>query len=472
MALDTVPVEISDLILDNLALQDIRRLRLVCHHLNTIASRRTMKALEFCLCKADFDMLRSIANSDYAENVTSLKYNSGMLSSKRLNFTTHSEWLQRGFGPKGWTPAQVDETPLTDAELHRYFDLYDRMCDEQRDILDRNTDYEALEAVISKLGKLDEVFVWSGWDGRDDFDRANWSFERRGVVEQEVSMGGVDYGDGNARHLRALIRGVHNAGIKLRAIRAVGMHHSFFDPERFSLADMTHLFENLTVFEMEVSAFADWDVGHHNNQQEVLILLPHVVDGSQCRTMMQKGVLLTALRHMPNLVSLTLKIRSIIRNWTLVNGTCDPPSLEDTIPLDHSWPKLESLVLEGMYADQAQLANLILGHKDTLNLLSLEGIRILNGSLVDLLPQLKAGLVGRNVSVELGWSLEDSSNIGVPQVVKKHWVKREYREGHPDPVRDYFRDPEITELPLDGRHRGRPGSWSDSDDDMGFGLFD
>ena len=366
-----------------------------------------MKTLQFCLSKSDFGILKSIANRpEYAEHVASLVYVAEMLSSKRHEFDSHAKQLQ--------LDEDFRHLALTDEEIRGYYETYEQAFEEQQEILTYNRDFEVLEGVISKLPNLDEIVVWSTPNGANagiaamgPTDRVHWPFDRVGLWGTAISESGIDYEDGPSRHLRALLRGVHNAGTQLRKIRAAGMHHSFFNPEHFGLAHMTHLFENLTCFEISIGAFAEWDYTWHEDRY---ILAPHVIDGSACRTTMQKGVLRTALLKMPNLVTLRLIIYGLMRDWRLVNGSCPPPSLEDMVPTEQLWSKLESLTLEGMYADQEQLATLILKHRDTLTSLELSKVRILSGSWRRLLPHLKVGLAAKKPVIKLGYDPEDWSD--------------------------------------------------------------
>ncbi|KAK0642906.1 hypothetical protein B0T16DRAFT_414925 [Cercophora newfieldiana] len=457
MELDSLPTEILRSIFDELDLTELRALRLVCRRLDLIASHSVMKELVFRLYKPDFDMLQSIASRpEYAEHVTSLLYDATMMSSKGHDFEAHVQACLRRrsivYYYNGILGDGRDRTRLTEADLRRDFEMYERFFATQQKILDDDIDYRVLEEVISKLPNLREISVSSNpsaGEAEIEMGQNTWGslpFEWCEFCDAEVSSGGVDYGDGPSRHLRALFRGVHKAGTQLRAIRAKGMHYSFFDSGKFGLARMTHLFENLTCFEISIGALAEWDYDWYENQQDRFILAPHVVDGSVCRTTMQQGVLRTALLKMPNLTKLRLIIFGIMQHWQIANGSCQPPALEDMISPEQSWPKLEVLTLEGMYAKHEQLADLILRHNSTLVSLELNKIRIQKGSWRNLLPQLKDGFSGRQIHVKVGHDLEDWNEEGERNA---DWVHR----GGQHAVQEYFDDPGISRIPLESGAR-------------------
>ncbi|KAK4448936.1 hypothetical protein QBC34DRAFT_438710 [Podospora aff. communis PSN243] len=441
MALDFLPTEILHSIMDELDLNDHRRLRLVCSRLNTIASSRTMKNLDFFLCKPDFDMLQSIADRN-GEHVTSLIYVATMVSSKRHDFDAYNQLIRRDW--------DYEHLEMIDADPRGYFEHYERAYESQQDILAHDRDYQLLESVLAKLPNLDRIVVWSQHQGQAEISvepatRRMYNHGRLGVCERSVCITGVDYGDGAARHLRALLRGVQTAGTKLRTIIATGMHYSFFDPEQFGLASVApHLFENLSCLELSIEALADWDYDHYNNQQEKFILMPHVTDASACRATMQKGMLRKALLNMPNLTRLRLIVIGVLRDWELAladGRSCHPPDFEDMVSPEQSWPRLKSLTLEGMYASQEQLAGLIIRCRETLTSVELNRVRMTNGSWRKLLPQLKEGIAGRKIDVALGWDLEDWSG----GVRMKDWVRRGGRTA----VQDYFGDPSVSKIPLE-----------------------
>jgi hypothetical protein len=435
--------------------KELHPLRLVCRRLSIIASSCTMKTLAFCLSKPDFNALQRIANRpEHAEHVTSLLYFAEMLSSKHYDFEAYAR--------------VVSYYQFTDAELCDHFNTYERLFEAQQEMLSQGSDFKVLEQLIPQLSNLEEIQVTSspGWAGiwepqEETYDRYGWPFRddwpfRRNMIEHTeiVSGCGVESGDGPSRHLRALLRGVHKAGTKLRVIRARGMLYSFFDRDHFGLANMTHLLGNVTCFELSVNALAPWDYDSEMYQTERdgltdrYTLAPHLADGSICRTTMKQGVLRTALLSMPNLTTLRLVIFGCIRNSKLSNGVCNPPSLEDMVAPEQLWPRLQFLTLEGMYAKQEQLAGIVLAAKTSLVKLELNGVRLLNGSWRNLLPQLKDGLAGRRVEVSLQGAilLQDwPDDTGV------RWSKDWSIIGgtYGSAVQNYFNDPSLSRVPLE-----------------------
>jgi len=277
-----------------------------------------------------------------------------------------------------------------------------------------------------------------------------------------------------------LLRGIHKAGTKLRTIRARGMQYSFLDRDQFGLADITHLLGNVTSFELSVNALASWDYDSEMYETERdgladrYTLRPHVADGSICKRTMKQCVLRTALLSMPNLTTLRLIIFGCLSHWKLTNGICNPPSLEDMIASEQSWPNLQFLTLEGMYCKQEQLVGIVLAAKGSLVKLELNGARLLNGSWPKLLPQLRDGLAGRPVEVSLQGDalLQDWPDDTGPRWSKEWGIKG---GKHGSAIRKYFNDPAISEVPLeDGRRAlsmwmlselGAESDQSSSDDD-------
>ncbi|KAK4443338.1 hypothetical protein QBC34DRAFT_443484 [Podospora aff. communis PSN243] len=340
MALASLPVELLRSIMAHFEPKELHPLRLTCRRLSIVASSHTMATLAFCLCKPDFDTLQRITSRpELAEHVTSLLYFAEMLSSKRYDLEAYAHAV------RSW--------PFTDAELRDHFATYERLFEAQQEMLSQDTDFRVLEQLIPRLHNLEEITVTSrpGWSGTwepdgETYDWYGWPLRddwplRRNMIEHTaiVSGCGVEQGDGPSRHLRALLRG----------------------------------------------ALAPWDYNYEayyaegSGMMDRYTLAPHVTDGSICRTTMKQGVLRTALLSMPNLTTLRLIILGCIESYKLINGTCNPPSLEDMIAPEQVWPKLQFLTLEGMYAKQEQLAGIVLAAKTSLVKLELNMVRLLNG---------------------------------------------------------------------------------------------
>jgi hypothetical protein len=394
MPLETMPAEILHNVFESLDITDNRNLRLVCRRLSCIATHRVQQELSFCLYQSDLDMLKSIASRpESAEHVTSLLYFADMISLERHDFRMHCLGASTRSN-------SVDDRKEGGKDLRTSFDVYKRLFESQQRILDRRDDYNTLSEVIAKFPGLKRVAVTSPLNASYLFGAGirPHGMEKSPFYRRELRRGEVSRGRSlepsalisSSRHMRALLQGVHKAGIHLQSIEANVLHFSFFDtttPE-FGLHNMVDRLEALTCFNVAVIGFGELDSACAN--------LKDGTEANNARTrdwnrVMRQGGLRNALAHMANLTTLRVAFaRRVFPDAQDRNKDhFYPISLEDVIPPSRSWPKLKSLGLEGITTDGKTLRSLVLRHTDTLDSLELCYIHLHKPSWRVFLPKLK-----------------------------------------------------------------------------------
>ncbi|KAK4454892.1 hypothetical protein QBC34DRAFT_420572 [Podospora aff. communis PSN243] len=432
MALKAMPAEILYKILESLDITDNRNLRLVCRRLSCIATHRVQQELSFCLYQPDFDMLKLIASRpDSAGHVASLLYFADMISLERHDFHMHSVGAST-------RPHSIEDRKQGNEEMQRTFDVYERLFESQQVILDQKGDYSALMDVIAKFPGLKKVAVTSPHNasylfeaGIRPYGMKNSPFYRRELRRGEISRGRSLEPSAlvsSSRHMRALLRGVHRAGIHLQSIEANVLHFSFFDsttPE-FGLHNMTNLLGALTCFNVAVVGFGELDFACSDRKYETEAKATRT---TAWNAVMQQGALRNALAHMPNLTMLRLAFarRVFPDPQDTDKNHFYPISLHDVIPSSRLWPKLKILGLEGVMTDGDALRGLVNRHADTLDSLELCYIHLHKQPWRDFLPKLKKDIwrKGGRVTVMMHGPLRGETGNGHETWKVWHKIRRD-----------------------------------------------
>ncbi|KAK5651187.1 hypothetical protein OQA88_12735 [Cercophora sp. LCS_1] len=381
MPFGNLPTELLSEMVSHLGAADLRNLRLVNKKLSAIASRLVMKRITFAMCKQDFDMLLSIADHPvYSEYVSTLVYNADVMRLDRANLALFRANIQNTSRIDKKLNLQALE--VSDDIIEERYRQYNRLFDEQQDILANNTNFAVLKHAVSKFSNLREIVVCCGGE-MGSHRRA----DRVLLYSYQLTSEGMTDGTGAARHLESLLQAVEAADTKLDRVRAGKMHVSFFDPLRFELQSLEFL-SNVTIFDIVIQVIQP-PPGLYSDEPSMNTVQKQIRD---CRKVMAKGTLRRVLDSMPHLVSLRLIVEE---DHSFDYDAFRGPVLWDHImPEGKVWPRLKNFSLGDIETDRDQLVAFLVKHKDTLVTLEMEYMRLKSTSWMKLLPQLRKGFRG------------------------------------------------------------------------------
>ncbi|KAK3401337.1 hypothetical protein B0T20DRAFT_401529 [Sordaria brevicollis] len=482
LTLLTLPPEILHHICLHLPLKSIRSLRLTCRHLNLIGACHALPELVFYLHTTDFAALRSIASHPiYPRYVRSLVYGCDILPSPRLTLKQYVSECRRMEKRRAKMHArhacdEANRPPKPLAEVKESYKEYKRVHQAQEEIMETGRDYEMLKEVVGKMTNLREVMVSSDFEFRlGSLTTSSASGSGGHGHERGAGGGGMksdalkncrtpfdkldcltqldgEKGQEGVRHLRAILMAVKEAGIELKSLCAGLIHWSFFNESlgQFGFHSMGNMLANLTRFELLVLPGPSQDPEELQGADpaEMNNMTIDVMDEIfRCQGLMRTGVIRKLVRGLPNLEILSIGFMDHAED----NDFIFPARLQDVIPMDFTFPNLESLKLEGLETERQELTEFLVKHKETLMKLELRDMRLITTSWRKLLPDLKYEL-----NTEL---MEDVSIYGMAlgQAEEDDQELEEWFMGDPEDhgatelasrVQKYFMDPAIGDIPL------------------------
>lgn len=478
LTLLSLPPEILHHVCTHLPLKSIRSLRLTCQHLNEIGACHALPELVFYLHTTDFAALRSIASHPiYPRYVRSLIYGCDILPSPRLTLKQYANECRRTEKRRAKMHArhacdEANRPPKPHTEVKESYKEYKRVHQAQEEIMESKKDYEILREVVGKMTNLKEVMVSSDFEFRlgsltsssagssiygghsggmksDALKNCRTPFDKLDCLTQLDGEKGQE----GVRHLRAILMAVKEAGIELKSLCAGLIHWSFFNQSlgNFGFHSMGNLLANLTRFELLVlpGPSQDPEDFQHADAIEMNNMSIDVMDEIyRCQGLMRTGVIRKLVRGMPNLEILSIGFMDHAED----NDFIFPARLQDVIPMDFTFPNLESLKLEGLETERQELTDFVVKHKDSLMKLELRDMRLVTTSWRKLLPELRYELnteLMEEVSIygmALGqaeedddqeleeWFMGDPEDHGATELATK--------------VQKYFMDLSVSDCPL------------------------
>ncbi|KAK3953838.1 hypothetical protein QBC32DRAFT_337961 [Pseudoneurospora amorphoporcata] len=472
-----LPPEILHHVCSHLPLKSVRSFRLTNRLLGEIGACHALPELIFYLHTTDFAALRSIASHPiYPRYVRSLIYGCDILPTPRLNLKQYVHECRRMEKRRAKMHArhacdEANRPPKPLSEVKESYREYKRVHQAQEEITSNDLDYQILKEVVGKMTNLQEVMVSSDFEFRlgsltssshggrhygggsgtknDALRNCRTPFDKLDCL---TSLDG-EKGQEGVRHLRAILMAVKEAGIELKSLCAGLIHWSFFNEALgyFGFHSMGNLLTNLTRFELLVLPGPSQDPEDLQHADAIAMnnMSIDVMDEIfRCQGLMRTGVIRKLVSGMPNLEVLSIGFMDHAED----NDFIFPARLQDVIPLDHTFPNLESLKLEGLETERQELTDFVVRHKDSLMKLELRDMRLVTTSWRKLLPELRYEL-----KTEL---MEEVSIYGMALGMGEEDDDQELEEwfmGDPEDhgatelatrVQKYFMDPSKTDCPL------------------------
>ncbi|KAL0467460.1 hypothetical protein QR685DRAFT_599589 [Neurospora intermedia] len=467
-----LPPEILHQVCAHLPLKSIRSFRLTNRFLGDIGACHALPELVFYLHTTDFAALRSIASHPiYPRFVRSLVYGCDLLPSPRLSLKQYIAECRRMEKRRAKMHArhacdEANRPPKPQAEVRESYKEYKRVHQAQEEIMRDERDYEILREVVGKMTNLKEVMVSSDFEfrvgsGTSSSDGGNGLMKSDALRNCRTPFDKLDCltqldgekGQEGVRHLRAILMAVKEAGIELKSLCAGLIHWSFFNKTlgNFGFHSMGNLLANLTRFELLVlpgpsqdpEEFQRADAIEMNNMS-----IDVMEEIYRCQGLMRTGVIRNLVKGMPNLEVLSIGFMDHAED----NDFIFPARLQDVVPLNHTFPNLESLKLEGLETERQELTDFVVRHKDSLMRLELRDMRLVTTSWRKLLPELRYELkteLMEEVSIygmALGmgeedgdqeleeWFMGDPEDHGATELATK--------------VQKFFMNPTVSDCPL------------------------
>lgn len=299
---------------------------------------------------------------------------------------------------------EANRPPKPLAEVKESYREYKRVHQAQEEIIREERDYEILKEVVGKMTNLKEVMVSSDFEfrlgslGSSSSSSSYGGHGGSGTKDCRTPFDKLDCltqldgekGQEGVRHLRAIMMAVKEAGIELKSLCAGLIHWSFFNEAlgNFGFHSMGNLLANLTRFELLVlpGPSQDPEDFQHADAIEMNNMSIDVMEEIfRCQELMRKGVIRNLVKGMPNLEILSIGFMDHAED----NDFIFPARLQDVIPLNHTFPNLESLKLEGLETERQELTDFVVKHKDSLMKLELRDMRLVTTSWRKLLPELR-----------------------------------------------------------------------------------
>lgn len=354
--MDALPLEILHHICSFLPRNSLCPFRLVCSTFSDMGARFLFRQLTFYLHPNDLHTLRQIAKR-YPIYVRSLVYMSKTLVS---GFTTYEEGgelhLQTGRNSR-FSP---------DIGYVRYVEA----ANAHRNCINNNDDYILLGEILASLPHLQSITV-SG-DGyffkRQRRDYASPFDDLLDLLSGEETPRG-------ARQLGAVLSALPMAVASLETFHAGKIGWSVIEQNLDVLRTPPQSLHRLKHLELA------FDTGSDNTEWPAWGF-----DSHACKATLQSGVLREFLRGLPDLEVLSLDFTYTHRDGTYA------ASVDDLIPLDHTWKHLRSLALREIEGGQQDFSSVLERHKDTPRELCLSDVKLSTTSLPTLLDQIREDL--------------------------------------------------------------------------------
>ncbi|KAJ9315767.1 hypothetical protein DTO271D3_4023 [Paecilomyces variotii] len=213
--LELLPTEILYDIRDLLQIQDIKHLSCVSKKLRQICLPLLFHEVKFRFSKPGFDELRSFIESEVRHYTVSFTYVAPQLlrpeildfeywTSNLFTFQTH-RYVEEA--------KELYDLKYHDGECPSYMVIYDRLqkiCEEQRGIINTDTDIAVLSSALQKLPKLAELRV----DFCRPVQKGDWL---QSYLDLDMTMGEKSY----EHHLKVVSKAIwiaNGSGVPLRTV--------------------------------------------------------------------------------------------------------------------------------------------------------------------------------------------------------------------------------------------------------------
>ncbi|KAK6824564.1 hypothetical protein PG987_012058 [Apiospora arundinis] len=415
--------EILHIICDFLETKDLYSFRRVCSKFADVGACYAFQELIIHFHKDDFDMLRHFAEYEaVARNVRSLIYIGDtlqdeseinfpdiaaqyMLSQLEVNNDALSA-ITEGFGLPSLPGMNVNG-------LKPSYDCYEALLATQKQMLQDEVDIAVIKFAISKFPRLRDITMSLGDDTYEiDYVEGKTPF-KDSLVKPDTAPDPV-----GCRQLGTLLSAIadnpDNHNIRLKSLTAGHFSWSFFENNPVVLSGALAPCSSLTYLELLIDTGVEGIYDPEPNYGSEV---------AQCRTVMNRGLLRDFIASLTQLKSL-----SVMFNFhSELQGF--PAALEDVIKPRHRWEYLEDLSLGNVECERQELMAVLKRHKDTLDSLELQDIRLKTTSWLPLQAAIRKNL-----------NLVDAMVTGDLYGVDEDMMMDELFMLHPPDVRDELRD--------------------------------
>ncbi|KAK7921509.1 hypothetical protein PG985_009531 [Apiospora marii] len=370
--------EILHIICDFLETKDLYSFRRVCSKFADVGACYAFQELIIHFHKDDFDMLRHFAEHEpVARNVRSLIYIGDTLQDDTtINFPEFAaqymfsqisnDTISAITGGRG-LPSLMSIDGLKPS-----YDCYEELLATQKRMLQDDMDNAVIKFAISKFPRLRDITMSLGGDTYEvDYVKGKTPF-KNSLVKPGTSPEPV-----GCRQLGTLLSAIGNKDIQLKSLTAGHFSWQFFENNPIVLSGALAPCSGLTYLELLI------DTGVEDIFEEEPNLGSEV---NKCRPVMERGLLRDFIASLTQ-----LKTLSIMFNFhSYEHGF--PAALEDVIKPKHKWEHLEDLSLGNIECERQELMSVLKRHKDTLDSLELQDIRLKSTSWLALQSSIRKHL--------------------------------------------------------------------------------
>ncbi|KAK8095053.1 hypothetical protein PG997_001738 [Apiospora hydei] len=355
--------EILHIICDFLETKDLYSFRRVCSKFADVGACYAFQELTIHFHKDDFDMLRHFAEYEaVARNVRSLIYIGDTLQDDTTinfpEFAAHYMFSQiSNDAISAITGGRGISSLMNIDGLKPSYDCYEELLATQKRMLQDDVDNAVIKYAISKFPRLRDITMSLGGDTYEiDYVKGKTPF-KNSLVKPGTSPEPV-----GCRQLGTLLSAIGDKDIKLKSLTAGHFSWKFFENNPMTLLI---------------------DTGVEDAHEEEPNLGSEV---HKCRPVMERGLLRDFIASLTQ-----LKTLSVMFNFhSYEHGF--PAALEDVIKPKHKWEHLEDLSLGNIECERQELMSVLKRHKDTLDSLELQDIRLKSTSWLALQSSIRKHL--------------------------------------------------------------------------------
>ncbi|KAK8130760.1 hypothetical protein PG999_003140 [Apiospora kogelbergensis] len=377
--------EILHIICDFLETKDLYSFRLVCSQFAAVGACYAFQELVIHFHKDDFDMLRHFAEHEgVARNVRSLIYIGDTLrDDSSINFPEFaaqymfSQISNKDIDAMITNGRSLPALPGIKIDgLKPSYDCYEQLLATQKQMLQDEADVAVIKFAVSRFPQLRDITMSLGDDAYEvDYVKGKTPF-RHSLVKPDTAPDPV-----GCRQLETLLSAISASGgqqqdhrIRLKSLTAGHFSWSFFDNNPVVLSGALAPCSSLTYLELLIDTGVE-DIYEAEPEYGSEVAL--------CRPVMERGLLRDFIASLTQLRSL-----SVMFNFHSYEQGF-PAALEDVIKPKHRWEHLEDLSLGNVECERQGLMSVLKRHKDTLESLELQDIRLKSTSWLALQASIR-----------------------------------------------------------------------------------
>ena len=376
--IEDLPLELYRRVCEQLETRDIAKLRLVSKYSSEVATPYFLSCVHLIFTTESFQKLYNISQHPIiSQHVTSILYEADTLENQ--DRTEWEEWVYDADYLNRILPVLVlrdgfevskesKHASYTKEQLDRAWDRYQVELEDQKVLRRRRCGTRWLEASTACLPKL-KTFRMTIAEGL--YGRSHHLVQALGAGLPDASGKHLDLYPNGLPQLRAVLRSMHNAGIKLETFACGDVGWRLFQCSEINWTAFAATLSRVRNFKLRMSTggFID-ETG---------------ADFQECRALLESGRFADLLSQAyDQLRKLEIKLDPFARrNFGL--------RLIDLVA-DHVWLRLSKVSLSGIETTEDELVQFLEKHRATLRKLCLENICLTTGEWPHALPRMRSSI--------------------------------------------------------------------------------